>query len=211
MLYPVHKLPNQLYISFFSRLNIFLCTTLFCLWVFIFVYPFVPAITSSIQQKYDNTRGFKYHSQLAHESNIDPANLHAPPLDNRLIIPGIGVDAVIHEGEDKRTLDKGIWRRPETSKPNIGGNTVLTAHRFMYMSGPNTFYNLDKLKVGDKFLLFWEKKEYGYEIIEVKTISPNQTEIEQNTTQSIVTLYTCTPLWTSKERLVVIGKLIEAI
>ncbi len=129
------------------------------------------------------------------------------PKENVLVIPNIFVDAEINEG-DKDALKKGLWRRPQTSTPELGGNTVIAAHRFMYIDGTNTFYNLDKLKTGDNFIIYWHGKEYDYEIFSIGEVLPTAVEIEHNTPDPIVTLFTCTPLWTSEKRLVVKGKLL---
>lgn len=103
---------------------------------------------------------------------------------------------------------KGIWRRPNTSSPDKAGNTVLVAHRFTY-NGPAVFYHLDLMKKGHRFAVFWDGKEYDYEVIETKIVEPTAIEIENNTKEPIMTLYTCTPMWTAKQRLVIVSKLIS--
>lgn len=138
-----------------------------------------------------------------------PAEKEQPliPQDNRLVISKISVDAPITEGGDDSALKIGMWRRPLSSTPNKGGNTVITGHRFQYTSGPNTFFNLDKIAVNDLIFVYWEAKEYIYEVYETSIVLPNRVDIEDNTNESILTLYTCTPLWTSKERIVVKAQL----
>lgn len=143
------------------------------------------------------------------EPEIIPEEVKPIPQENMLIIPKIGVDGLIHEGESTTTLNKGIWRRPFSSNPEDGSNTVLLAHRFMYTSGPNTFYHLDKLEIGDQFQIFWEGEEFNYEVFETSVVKPTEVAIEAPTEEDIVTLYTCTPIWTSKNRLVVKAKPIE--
>ena len=191
-----------------------LSVVIFVLAVYILFAPFLPEITSTIARATDETGGYKYKSRLANadarRKNIAVKSLKPIPKENTLVVPGIEVDGRIWEGTSVDLLNKGIWHRPKSSTPDKGGNTVLVAHRFLYTSGPNTFYHLPKMKVGDKFFLFWEGKEYDYEVYEVKIVPPTAVEIEDNTQESIVTLYTCTPLWTAENRLVVRGKLIPA-
>ncbi|MBP9759351.1 sortase [Candidatus Dojkabacteria bacterium] len=129
---------------------------------------------------------------------------------NKLVIPSIGIDGVIYEGASVSTLNNGIWRRPNTSKPDMGGNTVMSAHRFLYESGPITFYHLDKVKVGDKIYVLWKNKRYEYQVFNISEVLPTQVEIEANTKDPIITLYTCTPLWTAEKRLVVKAKLLNS-
>lgn len=134
---------------------------------------------------------------------------YEPVTGNRLVIPSIGVYIGIVEGNDDSVLFRGAWRRPNSSTPDRGGNTVITGHRFHYVPPNNkTFYNLNKVENGYKIFVIWEEKEYIYEVYESFIVEPNQTEIERNTTENILTLYTCHPLWTANKRLVVRAKLI---
>jgi LPXTG-site transpeptidase (sortase) family protein len=130
--------------------------------------------------------------------------------DNRIIIPKIGLNALIQENIDEAKIKDGIWRRPHTSTPKKGGNTVITGHNFQYLNnGENNFYRLDKLNNKDNIFIYWENKKYQYQILETKVVAPTQTEIENNTKEDILTLYTCTPLLTAKNRLVVKAKLVK--
>jgi sortase A len=194
-------------------INNFLSFIVLLLGLYIIFSPLLPKLTSRIARATDETKGFKYESDLAKDEvknkNISLGTLKPKPVENTLVIPKIGVDSSIVEGNDAFSLNRGIWRRPKTSTPDKGGNTVLTGHRYMYTSGPNTFYSLDEMKVGDKFIVFWKGVEYDYEVYDVFVVTPDKIEIEANTKDPIVTLYTCTPIWTAKERLVVRGKLIH--
>lgn len=129
------------------------------------------------------------------------------PADNRLVIPKIGVDVAIVEGKDQEAaLNKGIWHIPNTSTPDRGGNTVLSGHRFRYLSGPKTLYLLDKLKKGDPIIIYWKGKEYDYAVVMAKIVKPNQVGILDNTKRPQLTIFTCSPLFSTKERLVLIAK-----
>lgn len=175
-----------------------------CVGLYLIVMPFWPQLLFWLQSK-NNDQSVPYHSAL----NSDADNNEKPPAkDNRLVIPQMNLDGMVHEGRYASTLKKGIWRRPHTSTPDKGGNTVLVAHRFTYRS-PSIFYHLDKLKTGDKFSLFWNEKEYIYQVREVKVVEPTDVYVEDNTKEPILTLYTCTPMWTAKQRLVVVANLIK--
>lgn len=130
---------------------------------------------------------------------------------NKLMIPKINVEIDIIEGEDEKlSLNRGAWRMPMTSSPDKGGNTVISAHRYLYKPpSPRTFWNLDKLEIDDEFQITWDNKNYYYKVSETKIVEPDEISILYNTKNPIVTLFTCTPLYTSKQRLVVIGDLIE--
>ena len=131
----------------------------------------------------------------------------APAKTNMLFIPKIGVQMAIVEGNNDRVaLSKGAWRLPGTSTPDQGGNTVLGGHRWMFTSGPRTFYHLDKLVIGDMVQTDWKGKTYTYRVREVRVVKPEQTEILNASSQKILTLFTCTPIFSSKQRLVVVAE-----
>lgn len=175
--------------------------------LYITAMPFLPYLDLWIKELRDSTDGYVYRGQLA-ANNIDESRLAAPPEDNRLVIPAIQIDNKIIEDQDPTGLSLGIWHRPHTSTPDQGGNTVFVGHRFSYDS-PATFYHLDKLKLGDQFAVWWQKTEYVYEVDSINVVDPYRIEIEENTDAPIVTLYTCTPVWTAKDRLVITARLVN--
>lgn len=178
--------------------------------LYIIVTPFLPHVSLWWDRFRDDTSGLRYSGRLAAaEGQSENDNLEAvPPTENTVVIPGIQVDEAIIEGDVPGTVDLGVWRRPQTSTPDKGSNTVIVAHRFAYDSGA-TFYHLDKIKVGDKFAVWWEGEEYVYEVFEQKVVPATAIEIEGPTAEPIVTLYTCTPVWTAVDRLVVIARLVD--
>lgn len=118
----------------------------------------------------------------------------------------------IYEGPVSQTykiLDKGIWRWPLGSTPDKGGNTILIGHRFTYTNPRGIFYNLDKLKVGQEIGVIWNNKKYLYKVTDTKVVPPSATNILNQTSDSRLTLYTCTPTWNPKDRLVVTAILEE--
>lgn len=131
------------------------------------------------------------------------------PLDNRLVIPKIGVNLAIVEGQESESaLWKGAWRIPESSTPKDGGNTVLSAHRFRYRPPSNlTLYLLDQVKKGDVMIVYWQGKEYDYRVSETKIVPRDNTDIAEPTLTDQLTVFTCHPLFSTKERLVVVGEL----
>jgi sortase A len=164
--------------------------------VYLAFAPFLPEITFLMARK----------TQPNHPPARRMSEPQAPSY-HRLIIPAIGVDAQVHEGESAtEVLKKGLWRRPHTSTPDKGGNTVIVAHRFLYTSGTNTFYHLPKIRIGDQVSLWWKGKLHSYTVTETMTVDSDHAEIEAESTSPQLTLYTCTPLWTSAKRFVVVAK-----
>lgn len=148
----------------------------------------------------------------ARSVSLDQASSSSPEdtshmKEDSLIIPSLAMRERIHEGT-VRELRSGIWRLPHTSTPDTGSNTVLVGHRFTY-AGQAVFYHLDKMKVGDRIGVRWQGKLYEYKVFNIRVVSPDEVSIEENTKDSRLTLYTCTPLWSATHRLVVQATLVR--
>ncbi|MFH1207572.1 MAG: sortase [Patescibacteria group bacterium] len=137
-----------------------------------------------------------------------PINRTAVTGDNKIIIEKIGVDMKIVEGtNEKVSLNLGAWHLPYTSSPDLGGNTVITAHRYKYRPpSKETFYLLDKLAIGDTFTVNWNGLQYKYQVSETKVVNPTDIFVLNPTSNPQVTLITCTPLFTTKQRLIVVAQ-----
>ena len=132
------------------------------------------------------------------------------PSENRVVIPSLNLSEQIHEGGDESVLEKGVWRRPQGSMPGDKGNVVLAGHRFTF-NDPAVFYHLDKMRPGQQIILYWEAKKFIYEVTRVYEVEPTALEVERQDGADRLTLYTCTPLWTSTNRLVVEAKPVELL
>jgi sortase A len=85
---------------------------------------------------------------------------------------------------------------------------VISAHRWKFRPpDTRTFYNIDKLAVGDEIKIFWQGKAYYYRVRETKVVTPDQTEILYPTKEPQLTLFSCTPLFSTSHRLVVVADL----
>ncbi len=145
---------------------------------------------------------------------IRPSTKHATPAatpkPNQVIVPSMLLDQPIYEGpvsQQYKVLNKGIWRFSSSSTPDKGGNTVLIGHRFTYTNPRGVFYFLNKVKVGDSIGIIWQNKQYSYKVVSISEVPPTNTAIEANSKQAKLTLFTCTPLWLPKDRLVVVANL----
>ena len=145
---------------------------------------------------------------------IDNASIPAPNTEpsttyNRLIIDKASVDMPLFISTNEKILLKGGWVFAGNSRPDQNGNTVIFGHRWLYKPPiKNTFYNLGKMEVGDRWTILWNGKTYTYETSEVKIVNPTDVWVMNPSDTPQVTLITCTPLFSTKQRLVVVGKLI---
>lgn len=125
-----------------------------------------------------------------------------------LYIASANIKGNVVDHEDAYGMERGFWHFPLSSQPGNKGNTVIIAHRFKYLPPrTDTFFNLDKVKVGDKIIVNQKDASYRYTVVETKIVDKTDRSILLSTSDYRITLVTCTPLWTSRQRLVVIGKL----
>jgi LPXTG-site transpeptidase (sortase) family protein len=133
------------------------------------------------------------------------------PSEDRLVIPSIAMDEPINAGPTLRELRKGVWLRPNGSTPGRESNTVMVGHRFTYTDPRGVFYFLDKVKVGDQIVVDWKQHAYEYRVKSIAEVTPESAGVEAPSKDSRLTLYTCTPLWNLKHRLVVTAELVRTI
>ena len=129
-------------------------------------------------------------------------------LNTKIIINSIDAEGLVYEGTDSHTMNKGFWHFPSSNLPGQKGNMVVIGHRYAKLP-PNkdTFFNLDKVKVGDKIEVVQNDNQFTYIVTETKVVEKNDISVLQDCSDYRITLITCSPLWTSKQRLVIVGKL----
>ena len=129
-------------------------------------------------------------------------------MNTRILINSIEVDGLVYEGLESKTMDRGFWHFPTSNLPGQKGNVVIIGHRYAKLPPQkDTFFNLDKVKVGDKIQVVQSDIEYTYIVADTRVVEKNDISILQDFTDYRITLVTCTPLWSAKQRLVIVGKL----
>ncbi len=129
------------------------------------------------------------------------------PDGAELAIPRLNLTEIIHTGSSIAELSKGVWLVPRTSTPDQSSNTVIIGHRFTY-AGPAVFYFLDKVQLNDRITVAWQHKEYTYKVAAITVVPPTEIAVQNATAEPQLTLYTCTPLITAKNRLVITAPLV---
>jgi LPXTG-site transpeptidase (sortase) family protein len=179
----------------------------------VFIYlatlPLYPKVVYNTSKK--NTKDYQNIEIV--EKKIETIKNHLPKTTdkpvNRLVITKIGVNApIIDSLNENYALNHGAWRLPETATPDKTGNTVISGHRFKYFPPNNlTFYLLDKLVAGDIIFVSWRGQDYYYRVKETKIVKDTDQSILAGTDKRILTLFTCDPIFSQKNRLVVISEL----
>lgn len=153
----------------------------------------------------------------------EPPPVAEAPLDAttfaRLWVPrwDSGDDAyrrTISEGTDRATvLDVlGIGHYTDTAMPGDIGNFALAGHR---QSHGKPFYDIPTLEVGDDLVVETAEAWYVYKVTDSLIVTPSQTEViaanpsdpSVAPTAASITLTTCHPLFSTRERYIVHGTL----
>jgi len=150
-------------------------------------------------QVLDRALTSKTREQPKDRGDIDPG------LIGRLKLPRLGVDAIVRNGADSRTLRRAVGRVPGTALPGEPGNIGLAAHR-------DTFFRaLKGVRKDDRILLETPAGTYEYRVESTTIVSPNNISVLDPTDNPSVTLVTCYPFYyvgKAPKRFIVRGHLV---
>ena len=127
-----------------------------------------------------------------------------PDVVGRLTILSANINHYVVFGATNKKLEYGPGYILGTSLPGSGGNFAIAGHRTTYGA---PFGNLDRVQVGETIIFQTNTNQYKYKVIDVKIISPEDNYVLENYGDDRITLTTCHPKFSAKQRLVVIGQL----
>ena len=127
-----------------------------------------------------------------------------PDVVGRLTILSANINHYVVFGATSKKLEYGPGYILGTSLPGTGGNFAIAGHRTTYGA---PFGNLDRVQVGETIIFQTNTNQYKYKIIEVKIVSPEDNYVLENYGDDRITLTTCHPKFSAKQRLIVIGQL----
>ena len=146
---------------------------------------------------------------------IDPTVTGTVSAEPRLIIPKLNVDVPVHFGiplsDVMSAMNNGVahYRIAGASAfPGELGNVVITGHSAgdVYSSNPYKyiFSGLERLEDGDLIYVNYNSTRYTYQVKKKEVVEPsNVAALVTDTDKPTLTLVTCTPLGTSRYRLLV--------
>ena len=127
-----------------------------------------------------------------------------PDVVGRLTILSANINHYVVFGATNNKLEYGPGYILGTSLPGSGGNFAIAGHRTTYGA---PFGNLDRVQVGETIIFQTNTNQYKYQVIEVKIVSPEDNYVLENYGDDRITLTTCHPKFSAKQRLIVIGQL----
>jgi sortase A len=117
----------------------------------------------------------------------------------------------IIEGVTMDDLARGVGHYPDTAMPGVIGNFAIAGHRVTH-GGP--FRDLDRLRKGDPISVQMRDTIYVYRVRGIKIVTPERTDVLYpvprqygvEPVEPLMTLTTCHPKYSARQRLIVVAK-----
>jgi sortase A len=165
-------------------------------------------------QAYNQTLAGKVgRYQMSDEERIEYYNLlniSGNGIIGYIEIPAIQCSMPIYHGTDEAVLQIAAGHIEWSSLPVGGENThcVISAHRGL--PSAKLFTDLDKLVIGDDFIVRVLDEVLTYEVDQIRIVLPNElNDLKIEKEKDYFTLVTCTPYGINTHRLLVRGVRIE--
>ncbi len=130
----------------------------------------------------------------------------------RIVIPAIKMDEIVVEGTDVDALRKGPGHYSWTPMPGQPGNASIAGHRTTYGA---PFANIGNLRPGDRITVQTAQGEFVYEVLAQDSptkgyliVSPDRVDLLRDKGNNLLTLTSCHPRFSNRQRIVVQAKLL---
>ncbi|MGI9610853.1 MAG: sortase [Acidimicrobiia bacterium] len=111
----------------------------------------------------------------------------------------------IVQGVTTKDLKTGAGHMPRTPLPGQPGNAVISGHRTTYGA---PFHDLDQLTAGDTIEVDTAIGTHVYEVRETLVVKPNEIWVTNALPGSWLTLTTCNPRFSARQRLIIRAELV---
>jgi sortase A len=133
-----------------------------------------------------------------------------PPIEGeavaRIVIPRIGVDKIVVSGVSRDDLKRAPGHYPGTPLPGQPGNAAIAGHRTTYGA---PFHRVDELEPGDEILVTTLQGSFRYEVFGTEIVLPSAVEVVQDQGDDRLTLTSCHPKFSARQRIVISARLVD--
>ncbi len=142
--------------------------------------------------------------ELANTITPQPVPTRGPEHAIQIVIPSIGVDHPVVEGDDWEALKRGVGHTPWSANPGEVGNCVLTAHNDIF---GDIFRRLSEVELDDEISVHTSSEVYRYVVKATHVVEPTQVDVMDPTDHPVLTLISSYPYLVDDKRIVVIAEL----
>ena len=130
-----------------------------------------------------------------------PGDTRPIAIIGRIQIPKIGLDSELRDQITQESIDLGPSHWPGTAMPGGFGNAVIAGHRNSHTA---PFHDAANLRIGDQITLVdGAGHAFHYAVTEIFVVDPSAVWITEQTPGHTLTIFTCHPLGSSAQRLVI--------
>ena len=130
-----------------------------------------------------------------------------PSVFGYLEIPSINLQQYVVTGTNDESLELGPGHYSNTALPGTGGNVGIAGHRTTYGA---PFADLNFIALGDDINLIFGSNKYYYKVDKVEVVEAVGGEyVLYSNGEDRLTLTTCHPKYSAKQRLIVSAILIK--
>lgn len=124
--------------------------------------------------------------------------IRAPAMD--------GLNAVMVQGTDTASLQRGPGHFPETPSPGQGGTVGIAGHRTTYGA---PFRHIDSMKRGDRIVLEMPYATIVYRVQKTKIVDPHAVWVVRDVGYERLVLSSCNPLYSAAQRFIVFARAVR--
>jgi sortase A len=166
-----------------------------------------PLYTNFYQDRLQSKLAIEFKADSTRRAFVAGETAIGDPI-TKISIPAAGLQpTVVVEGTGASALRAGAGHYPNTPLPGEEGNVAIAGHRTTY---GKPFANLDHLKPGDEILLETPVGKYTYKVSKDPfVIQPTDFSVIAQTPGKTLTLTTCHPKGSARQRLVIKAELVS--
>lgn len=175
------------------------------------------AITEGLAERWDDRPRPSVDAPTARASD-PPPEVSAPAAGEAfgiLWVPRFGPDwqeRPIVQGESLNVLERGIGHYTETAMPGAVGNFALAGHRVTY---GRPFFQIEELEPGDPIVVETADTWFVYRMRASTIVTPDRIDVVapvperrgEAPTERLMTLTTCHPKFSARQRYIVYAEL----
>ncbi len=144
--------------------------------------------------------------QVAKEAAAYRRALHEGDPVGRMIVPRLGLKAIVVNGTSHDDLTKGPGRELHTYMPGQGELVYVAGHRTTYLA---PFSNIDALRAGDRVIFELPYATFEYEVTGHRIVTADDLAVLRSHHREVLALQACHPRFFATHRYIAYARLVR--